>query len=126
MPPVAVLAYGLGVTLVPDGMPWIWDGRVRDALISPQAPDAAFESADVLCENAIVELDEEQHFNRYRATTFDAAAYRRSRAVDVPQYLTFCREFEQECLRSARRGGYWTNPSAETEFGPSGQPGALD
>jgi hypothetical protein len=86
--------------------------------LRPGAWDLAF--ADGL----VVELDEELHFNRYRARTLQL-----SWANDLPwhdTYLVHCREREPECLAAGRWGKRWTNPSSESMFGASGRPGMLD
>lgn len=74
-------------------------------------------------EGVVLELDEREHFNRYRALTLDSPAYARLDEFDVDMYRGFCAEHEGECQSY---GGYWTNPSAEAEFGPAGEPGELD
>jgi hypothetical protein len=75
----------------------------------------------VLADGLIVELDEEQHFNRYRRATLEpdwtdglpwASDYRR-----------YCDEQEAAALRKAKRGGYWASPSTERMFGPAAAPG---
>ncbi|AWG71869.1 hypothetical protein I3U86_23715 [Mycobacteroides abscessus subsp. massiliense] len=72
----------------------------------------------------VIELDEEQHFNRYRALTLDTPF-----AAKLPwrdTYLTQCASFEMTCRKKASNWRYWTNPSSEKSFGPSGPPGKLD
>lgn len=62
-----------------------------------------------------MEYDEGQHFNRYRAKTLDP-----DWAMDLPwrrDYLGYCDEFEEDCLKSRGWGGYWSNDSAERMFG---------
>jgi hypothetical protein len=75
----------------------------------------------VLADGVIVELDEEQHFNRYRRVTLEpdwtdglpwASDFRR-----------YCDEHELSSLRKAKRGGYWSSPSTERMFGPAAPPG---
>lgn len=70
-----------------------------------------------------LELDEENHFNRYREITLDAPAYRRLASAAVEPYREYCTAFEHEC---STHGGYWVNDSASREFGPAGHQGVLD
>lgn len=72
-----------------------------------------------------VELDEEQHFNRYRAMTLESPLYQGS-LFPVDDYLSFCRSYEDECLRKASNRGYWATPSTIAQFGPAGAPGDLN
>lgn len=75
----------------------------------------------VLADGLIVELDEEQHFNRYRRITLTPAW-----AENLPwtaDYLAYCGEREGAALRKAKRGGYWTSPSTEGMFGVADAPG---
>lgn len=78
----------------------------------------------VLADGLVVELDEEQHFNRYRALTLGppwtdalpwASAYRR-----------YAAEREPESLRKAKGGGYWTSPSTQGMFGDADPPGVFE
>jgi hypothetical protein len=74
----------------------------------------------VLADGCLVELDEEQHFNRYRRVSLDPAW-----ADSLPwtaDYRRYCDEHEKASLRKASRGGYWASPSTERMFGPSGSP----
>ena len=69
----------------------------------------------------VVELDEELHFNRYRALTLKA-----SWAKDLPwtrAYLSYCAEYEDRCLAAGVWGERWTNDSCERMFsgGPKGK-----
>jgi hypothetical protein len=75
----------------------------------------------VLTDGLIVELDEEQHFNRYRRTTLEP-----DWADGLPwasDYRRYCDEQEEAALRKAKRGGYWASPSTERMFGPAAPPG---
>ena len=72
----------------------------------------------------VVELDEELHFNRYRAQTLDP-----SWAASLPwrkPYLEFSRTYELQCLSAGRWGKRWTNPSCEVMFGPPTTSGDLE
>lgn len=74
-----------------------------------------------LTDGLIVELDEEQHFNRYRRTTLEP--HWAERLPWASDYRRFCDEQEAAALRKAKRGGYWTSPSTERMFGPAAPPG---
>ncbi|MEZ3157608.1 hypothetical protein AB1K56_11830 [Microbacterium sp. BWR-S6Y] len=66
----------------------------------------------------IVELDEEQHFNRHRAETLRAEW-----AVDLPwqvDYLRYCADFERVALKSHSGAGFWTSAGSARQFGPAG------
>lgn len=74
----------------------------------------------VLAGPLVIELDEELHFNRYRALTLTA-----SWAQDLPwsqPYRQFCTEYEDECLAAGAWGKRWTNASSARMFagGPAG------
>ncbi len=72
----------------------------------------------------VVELDEELHFNRYRARTL-AAPWAR----DLPwtgAYLAICADHEDECVRAGSWGKRWTNESCERMFGPAAPAARLD
>ncbi len=69
----------------------------------------------------IVELDEEQHFNRYRATTLSfpwAEAF-----PWVSAYRDYSRVHEADLARKFISGGRWTNASAPRYFGTASAPG---
>lgn len=56
----------------------------------------------------VVELDEELHFNRYRALTLSA-----SWAADLPwtaEYRAYCEQQEGDCPSAGTWGKRWTNP----------------
>ncbi len=75
----------------------------------------------VLADGLVVELDEEQHFNRYRRLTLEPDwAARLPWAVE---YRAHAVEHEDAALRKARRGGYWTSASTERMFGPAAPSG---
>lgn len=78
----------------------------------------------VLADGVIVELDEEQHFNRYRRVTLEP-----SWADGLPwafAYRAYCDDHEGAALRKAKRGGYWASPSTERMFGPAASPGEFE
>jgi hypothetical protein len=78
----------------------------------------------VLDADLAVELDEELHFNRYRAVTLEPAW-----AAALPwrdDYLVASAAHEGECLAAGRWGKRWTNPSCEKLFGPGDPPGTFN
>lgn len=69
----------------------------------------------------IVELDEEQHFNRYRATTL---SFPWSDALPwAGAYRDYSRIHEADLARKFISGGRWTNASAPRYFGTASAPG---
>jgi hypothetical protein len=80
---------------------------------------------DLSLEGFVVELDEERHFNRYRALTLGSDLYGELK-LPLADYRNFCQEREGNCLRAAGWAGNWTNPSAEREFGAAGPERALE
>lgn len=78
---------------------------------------------DLWVDGVLVELDEAQHFNRYRAQTLTvpwAAALPWASA-----YEALCLAEETACLKKAGRGGYWTSASTQRWFGDAASPGNL-
>lgn len=71
-------------------------------------------------EEGVIELDEENHFNRYRLSTLFAASYTADTFPGLDLYRNWCSKWESHCQT---HGGYWTNDSAEREFGPPGDRG---
>lgn len=90
-----------------------------------QNPPLSFGKWDICLDGFIVELDEEQHFNRYRASTLDSYIYHMEDGFDIFAYQKYCHEFERECLRKSSWGKYWTSPSTEKQFGSPGPKGNL-
>jgi hypothetical protein len=80
---------------------------------------------DVLVDGLLVELDEQLHFNRYRAATLAAASCQRLPRFPVAAYTRFCPTKEADCLKPGRAQGRWMNASTESHFGPSGPRGDL-
>lgn len=77
----------------------------------------------VLADGLIVELDEEQHFNRYRRATLEPAW---SGALPwASDYRSYSDEHEGAAVKKASRGGYWASPSTERMFGPADAPGVF-
>ena len=71
----------------------------------------------------VIELDEENHFNRYRYASLDPAIYNNNHRLDLEQYKQFCEKYENKCCK---HGGYWSNPSSDSQFGVSGENGDLE
>ena len=85
--------------------------------LRPGSWDLAFEGG------LLVELDEQLHFNRYRA-----AALHEDWTVPLlwrDDYLRYCQDSETECLADGRWGKRWSNRSCEIMFGPADKPGVL-
>ena len=75
---------------------------------------------DIDTPSFIIELDEENHFNRYRAITLDAPLYQNFKNFDVKEYRKYCRSYESKCPKTQ---GRWSKPSADVQFGASGPEG---
>ena len=88
-----------------------------------QTPPTRFGAWDIIALNFIVELDEEQHFNRYRAKTFKSSVYVGNSGFSIEKYVQYCKGFEAHCLKKASFGKYWTSPSTEKQFGAPGSKG---
>ena len=71
---------------------------------------------DCIINGTIVELDEENHFNRYRAITLQATIYKKKNVLNNESYLGYCKLFETKCQA---RGGYWQNDSSDRQFNNS-------
>ncbi len=84
-----------------------------------------FGPCDIVTPNFIIELDEEQHFNRYKKLTLSSSIYSDTSWFNKNQYQIYCDRHEARCLSKAKHGGYWTNSSTEKQFGPASENGAL-
>lgn len=86
--------------------------------IRPQYPiDNNLESRwDIEINGFVIELDEEQHFNRYRKVTLQSSAYEKIPFTQI-EYAELCENKEEQCLGRAGYGGYWVNPSTISQFG---------
>lgn len=78
---------------------------------------------DCIVNGMIVELDEENHFNRYRAITLKAGIYQNGKTLNLERYLDYCKTYEDKCNT---HGGYWSNNSTEKLFGKSNNNGNLN
>lgn len=72
----------------------------------------------------IVELDESQHFNRYRGKTLEPAWAQRLPWCEA--YLRYCTQYEGACAAERGWGSYWTSIATERMFGPAGPARLLD
>lgn len=86
--------------------------------IRPGGYDLAFSTPDGLL---LIELDEEQHFNRYRSTTL--AVTEPLTLPWTPAYLDYSEHNEGRLLPGWGTGRRWTNPSAARFFGEPSSPG---
>lgn len=80
---------------------------------------------DVCTGDTYIELDEEQHFNRYRFVTLQSSVYKEILSFPIETYKQFCTQYESDCLRKASRGIYWSSPSTVDQFGAGSSPGDL-
>lgn len=80
---------------------------------------------DIKCSDFCLELDEERHFNRYRALTLDSPIYYNYKYFSVCNYKRYCIEKENVCLKTASWGHNWKNDSTEKLFIKSGEEGDL-
>ncbi len=80
---------------------------------------------DIKCPDFCLELDEERHFNRYRALTLDSPIYWDYKWFSVQNYKRYCSDKEILCLKSASFGSYWKNNSTEKAFLESSEEGNL-
>lgn len=76
---------------------------------------------DFLYKDFILELDEEAHFNRYRALTLTSNLYDEISYFPINKYKDFCKKYEDKCLKKGY-GKYWASTSTEKMFGPSDLP----
>jgi len=88
-------------------------------------PPLNFGRWDIVTKDFIIELDEEQHFNRYRKKTLDSSLYDNYPWFDIEKYKIYCTEKESECKKKAKHGGYWANASTEKQFGKASEKGDL-
>jgi hypothetical protein len=80
---------------------------------------------DLEFENFAIKLDQEASFNRYRSATLKSALYSDFNFFSLENYKRYCRQFESECLKSARNSAMWTDKESERLFGNSQEPGEL-
>lgn len=83
-------------------------------------------SWDAGCDGMAIELDEDLHFNRYRAITLDQPAYTSLPGFPLDTYRDLCARHEIDCLSKGRGQARWTSPSTERQFGPPSPRGDLN
>jgi hypothetical protein len=93
-------------------------GQQEQPVLRPGAWDLA------LAGGVVIELDEELHFNRYRARTL--AEPWAHNLPWRPAYLAMCDHHEDDCLRAGAWGKRWTAESCERMFGPAAPAAHLD
>ena len=86
-------------------------------------PPLTFGSWDISTPEFILELDEENHFNRYRLQTLNSNIYQMINGFRLDEYMRFCTLYESGCRK---RGGFWKNNSSEKLFVKSDDNGCLD
>lgn len=74
-------------------------------------------SWDLEADDIAIELDEDLHFNRYRALTLESTIYARLSSFPLAEYKRYCVDHELNCISAGSYGGKWTNPSCESQFG---------
>ena len=71
---------------------------------------------DIDTPNFIIELDEENHFNRYRLSTLQSDVYNDNHNLDVELYKGYCKSYENKCCT---HGKYASSNSTNKQFGKS-------
>ncbi|WP_314321453.1 hypothetical protein [Prevotella nigrescens] len=82
-----------------------------------------FGSWDISTPEFIIELDEENHFNRYRQQTLNSDIYQKIKGFPLNEYQQYCIKYESRCIT---HGGYWKNNSSENQFIKSDDNGILN
>jgi hypothetical protein len=82
-----------------------------------------FGNFDIITDKFFIELDEENHFNRYRAITLKSDFYSNNFNFSTQRYLKYCDDFENKC---GKGGGFWFSNNSEKQFGTSSEPGNLN
>jgi hypothetical protein len=85
-----------------------------------------FKGWDIEFDGVAVELDEERHFNLYRALTLRSEVYSQLPAFPLQLYRAYCTQYQSECLAAGDWRGNWTNARCEKQFGMASTPGSLD
>ena len=86
-------------------------------------PPLTFGSWDISTPEFILELDEENHFNRYILQTLNSNIYQMINGFRLDEYMRFCTLYESGCRK---HGGFWKNNSSEKLFVKSDDNGYLD
>lgn len=82
-----------------------------------------FGDFDIITDKCFIELDEENHFNRYRSVTLKSVFYNNNSNFSNPRYLEYCNNFENKCGKGV---GFWFSENSEKQFGISSEPGNLN
>ena len=67
-------------------------------------PPLTFGPWDISTPEFIIELDEENHFNRYRLQTLNSNIYQMINGFRLDEYMRFCTLYESGCRK---HGGFW-------------------
>ena len=81
-------------------------------------------SWDIITQDFIIELDEENHFNHYRAITLNAPLYKDYKNFDVSEYLRYCEDKKKED-KCVKYGSYWKTKTSDLYFGESSKKGDM-
>jgi hypothetical protein len=82
-----------------------------------------FGDFDIITDTCFIELDEENHFNRYRNITLKSDFYSDCSNFSKQSYIEYCNDFEN---KSGKGGNFWSSVNSERQFGVSSEPGNLD
>lgn len=80
-------------------------------------------SWDISTRDFIIELDEENHFNRYRLLTLKSDIYQQIKGFPINDYRKYCENYESSCVKF---GKFWKTDSTEKLFIKSDINGKLD
>lgn len=83
-------------------------------------PTLSFGNWDICLDGFIVELDEEQYFNRYRALTLNSYIYHIEKGFDVFDYGKYCYEHEIDCLKNHHGANTGQVPQRKPNLGYRG------
>ena len=72
-----------------------------------------FRGYDIQLRNCIIELDEQEHFNKFRLITLNSPFYKDYKNFNVDDYKNFCNQFECGCRTY---GNYGDSNSSKKQF----------
>lgn len=75
-----------------------------------------FKEYDIPLKDFIIELDEQEHFNRYRLKTLESSIYEDCKNFNVEAYKKSCGRYESRCRDY---GKFWETNSTKKQFGPA-------
>lgn len=79
---------------------------------------------DIKLDDFVIELDEENHFNRYRRETLNSSLYQQlDVGFRIDDYQKYCELYE---VKVAKFGRFWTNPGAENQYGAAAPNGIFE